>query len=388
MKKPSEYDSFLSFWKEVKAFFINTEMRVDDFHALCEKSKNRIIIINKNYEIDALSQSACDLFGFEREELEGKPIGALLKDSGKLLNGSFKDVVEHISVEKIMIAKRKDGSFFPLDFTIAELTIGDENCFMAILRDVTDKKEFLELERNKLMQAAEEKVKDDYISILSHELRTPVAAIQGSLGLLLNQHKDDLSKHNDLFEIAYRHAERLGKIVNVLLELDNFAKENPRRPFERKPLIPLIREAVSLSKFIADQKKITFMEKFPEEEVYVCVDSDRLIQVCLNLLSNAIKFSPEEDTIIISLEPFDDKVRVSFEDHGVGVPEEFKENLFKAFSQVIKGDTKQAGLGLGLHLSKKIMHSFEGDIGLITDKGKGAIFYFDLPLEDKNESKS
>lgn len=378
-KQFSEEDNRLSLWEEIKAFFIRKDTNVMDFHSVIEMSKDPIIMIDRDHTITGVSQALVNLFGFKKSELIGQHASILLNDPAEII--PFGNVVNHISVEKILKAKRKDGSLLTVDFTLAELTFGDETVFMGIVHDISDKLAADALERMKEISATREKVKNDYISILSHELRTPVAAVQGSLGMLLNQHKDAPGKHQELFSIAYRNTERLGKIINILLDLDSFLHEKPDAKFEEKSLIPIIKESVSISKFIAEMKNVTFVEKYPAIDIFVTIDSDRLLQVCLNLLSNAIKSSPEGEVVTVALDKVDDRVRVSFEDHGAGVPEDFKKELFMPFAQSEKGDTKKSGLGLGLHLSKKIVHLFDGEIGLVSNDGKGAIFYFELPLK-------
>jgi PAS domain S-box-containing protein len=345
---------------------------------LIEYSNDSIVLINHLNAIEAFNPLAETEFGYNREEVIGWPIDVLFEES---INSKIRltiDDLNRISSERTLRAMRKDGSVFAIDLILTKITLNTHLYHLAIIKDITMRHQLEELERKQLILEAESNAKNDYISILSHELRTPVASIQGALGLL-SISPDTPDKMKELYQVAYRNTERLGKIINVLLELDKL-RDGTHVKLSDTVLIPVIKEAIAISKCVAENKQIRFIEHYPDHDIHVLSDQDKLVQVCINLLSNAIKSSPSGEEVTVSIEVLSNKVRVSVEDRGSGIPNEFGPKLFTAFSQADKSDTKQDGLGLGLHLSRRIIDLFGGTIGFIPKTDIGSVFYFELPL--------
>jgi signal transduction histidine kinase len=239
------------------------------------------------------------------------------------------------------------------------------------------KEEAEALRQKNIRMEAEAKAKSEYISILSHELKTPLTAIQGSLGILLSEDLPERPK--ELLSIAYRNTERLGNIIKAVLDVERFQEGKFKIESKIISVVPLLKEAIATSQFLAQKKNIYIIDEVPLDDVCVFSDYNRLFQVCLNLLSNAIKFSYFEGKVTVSMEVTENRVIVYVKDEGCGVPEYFRSQLFMPFSQASQGDMKAEGVGLGLHISKKIIDLFGGKIGCDSIEGQGAIFYFELP---------
>jgi PAS domain S-box-containing protein len=345
---------------------------------LIESSNHSIVLINHLNAIEAFNPLAETEFGYNREEVIGWPIDVLFEES---VNSKVRLTIEdlnRISTERTLKAMRKNGSVFSIDLILTQITFNNHSYYLAIIKDVSIRLQLEEIKQKQLILEAESNAKNDYISILSHELRTPVTSIQGALGLL-SISPDTPDKMKELYQVAYRNTERLGKIINVLLDLDKL-RDGMHVKLSDTVLIPVIKEAIAISKCVAQEKQIRFIEQYPDQDIHVLSDQDKLVQVCINLLSNAIKSSPAGETVIVSLDILPDKVRVSIEDRGSGVPDSFRPKLFSPFSQSNQSDTKQDGLGLGLHLSRRIIDLFGGTIGFVPKADRGSVFYFELPL--------
>jgi signal transduction histidine kinase len=147
-------------------------------------------------------------------------------------------------------------------------------------------------------------------------------------------------------------------------------------------LLPIIRNALELNHSYAERYRVAFvLENTLPEETRVITDGQRLLQVMANLLSNAAKHSPVGENVFISLQKTNGSLRVAVRDQGAGIPESFREHIFKKFAQAESSSTnKDSGTGLGLAISKAIVDGMGGTIGFDSVVGQGATFYFDLPL--------
>lgn len=224
-----------------------------------------------------------------------------------------------------------------------------------------------------------DKAKTEFISVVSHELRTPLTSIHGALGLVIEKMPiSDEAKQ--LLKIAYRNSTRLTKLINDLLDIQKIQLEKFTIPLVPVSLRDVIEESVQSARPLADKEHKEILCP-PMPQIIVNADYGRLIQVMGNLLSNAIKFSPAHSRITVSTVIKDHTVKVSVQDEGKGIPKEFQDKVFEKFARAETGDARNApGTGLGLNISKTIIEKCGGQIGFVTEEGKGSTFYFELPL--------
>ncbi|MCI0601891.1 PAS domain S-box protein [bacterium] len=265
--------------------------------------------------------------------------------------------------------RRRDGSVIFARENARAIRDSDGTilCYEGTVEDIT--------ERRKI-----EKMKDDLISVVAHELRIPLTSIRGSLDYLASKMGQDLpATAKQLVNMASKGTERLIRLINDLLDLDKI--ESGAMTFDFKPhnIKSLIEHAFHSNKPYADQFGVNLAVDIVPS-VMVNVDSDRFIQVMTNLLSNAVKFSPENETVTISALYTGDSVRISVRDCGPGIPEKFHSRIFQKFSQADSLSSRQkGGSGLGLSITKAIVEKFGGKIGFETYTNAGTTFYFDLP---------
>jgi signal transduction histidine kinase len=224
-------------------------------------------------------------------------------------------------------------------------------------------------------------MKNEFISMVNHEIRTPLTAIQGSLDLLVAGVAGDVSGDaHELLEIARNNGKRLIRLINDILDVEKI--ESGKMEFKLAPveISGLVYEAVEMSRLYGKNFGVTIKLVQDLPSVRANVDSDRLIQVLTNLLSNAIKFSPRGEEIAVAIEKREEYVRVSVTDHGPGIPEDFQAKVFEKFSQADNSITRErGGTGLGLSICKAICEKLNGTINFTTSS-KGTTFYFELPI--------
>ncbi len=231
-----------------------------------------------------------------------------------------------------------------------------------------------------------DQAKSEFLSIASHELRTPMTSIKGSLSLLAAGVAGPIDPSaKKLIEIAETETDRLIRLINDLLDL---AKIEARR-------LPLnlkweswreiaSKTAEGLSAFAYNSKVQLIFEASADYELYI--DPDRIQQVLTNLISNAVKFSPEGGKIFIKLiETNTQALEIQIQDEGPGIAKEDQELIFQKFRQAANAENPIVkGTGLGLAIAKALVEEHKGVIGVFSKKGNGAMFYFTLPEWKKN----
>ncbi len=245
-----------------------------------------------------------------------------------------------------------------------------------------------ELENARDVAEAANELKSQLITTMSHELRTPLTSIVGTLRMLsqgvIKGIPDDV---NDLIEIAWRNSDRLAQLVNDILDVERLSSGAPELKMERVDMSQLVKTAVDLNAGYASEHDVRIVATEVDDDATVDGDEGRLLQVLANLLSNASKFSNEGDQVETSVKRNGKSVVVSVVDHGAGIQEELRDNLFDKF---VRGDTvdnrNRGGAGLGLGITKAIVEQHGGQIGFVTKAGKGTTFIVELPRAETQEA--
>ncbi len=225
-----------------------------------------------------------------------------------------------------------------------------------------------------------EQMKREFVSVISHELRTPLTSIAGALDLIVSGAAGALpASVQRLLDIARSNGQRLRLLIDDLLDMDKLSAGKMRFDIQSHPLQPLLESALDNNRTFGVEKQISLQLIGPVPAVNVAVDSQRFAQVLSNLLSNAIKFSPSGAAVEVSCTLNGDRLQVSVRDHGVGVPESFRQRLFEKFSQADGSDSrKQRGSGLGLAIVREMIERMGGSVGYEPAAGGGSCFFLDL----------
>ncbi|WP_163999094.1 GAF domain-containing sensor histidine kinase [Pyxidicoccus caerfyrddinensis] len=228
----------------------------------------------------------------------------------------------------------------------------------------------------------QQRLKNEFISTVSHELRTPLTSIRGSLGLLTGGVAGPLpGPVAEMVDIAHKNSERLIRLINDILDLDKVEAGKLDLYLEAADLAPLLHHAAEAHQGYACEYGVrveVVLDDAPRARARV--DADRLAQVLANLLSNAIKFSPRGQAVTLRLVRDAGRLRVSVEDRGPGVPEDFRARIFQKFAQADGSDTRRrGGTGLGLSIARALTERMGGALDFTSAPGGGTTFWFDLP---------
>jgi len=228
-----------------------------------------------------------------------------------------------------------------------------------------------------------EQKKDEFISIASHELKTPLTSLNGYVQLLSNRLKLRYEENLAFTKKMDKQIFKLTKLINDLLDISRIQSGKLQLEMGLFDMNTLVYESIQEVQPVLRGHIINFSK--PAHSIYIQADKFRIGQVVTNFLTNAIKYSPEGTEINLTVEVINDECRVSVEDFGIGIPDEKLNQIFKKFFRVEDAENVVSqGLGLGLFISSEIIKKHKGAIGVKSTTGKGSYFYFTLPVVMKD----
>lgn len=227
-----------------------------------------------------------------------------------------------------------------------------------------------------------DRMKSEFIAVASHELRTPMTSIKGSVDLILSGFAGEITADSqELLEIAQKSCDRLVRLINDILDLAKIEAGQVKLHLVPMDLTDIVEHAIRGVKSLADQGEVALHIERAPDLPQVEVDKDRIEQVVTNLLSNAIKFAPAKSIVTVDLRPENGWVQCSVIDRGPGIAEADLPKVFGKFQQV--GAKKKGGTGLGLAITQALIAEHHGKIWVESTVGQGTRFIFRLPALPK-----
>ena len=352
----------------------------DEFYSIF-KNAPAMITIRRGAELlyEFTNNAFLEFFG--EQEYIGKPSERMLSE---MQEEKIREMERHVMqtgetfVAKTFLIQRlnKDNElsdyWFDLIFTPVYTADGEIDGIAFFGFDVTD--------LLKAQQATKELMqrKDEFMSIASHELKTPITSIQGFLQLALKLAKKSQSGDQMLnfIEKANRQLVNLTSLVNDLLDVTKIQAGKMQFNYDHFRIKELLEECIGDIQNTGNHNVI--VEHADDVELYA--DQHRIEQVVNNFLSNAIKYSPDHKTVIVFTAIIGDELRVTVKDFGLGIPSDKTEQVFDRFFRVNDTSSMISGLGLGLYISSEIVHRHGGTIGVDSILNEGSEFWFQLPL--------
>jgi len=339
--------------------------------AVTEQSVDPILLMDTAGRLQAWSRGATETFQFTAEEVLGRnPSDFLIpQDHAGEMRRVFAEAMEKGSVQGVeSLNLRKDGSLVPVESTLTAIhdQRGRPFAMVCVSRDITRRKEI-------------ERMKSDFVNMVTHELRTPITAILGFSDTLLEfwPTLDDEEKRRHL-EVILRESRRMRKLVNNFLDLSRLESDAVKPEFTSVDLRELALRAAETLRGYSPGTRVEVSA--PETLPPVQGDPDQLERVILNLGSNALKYSPPAGLVRLSVTREGDSVEVALSDEGPGIPPESLPRLFDKFYRVPEAPgKKRTGTGLGLTISKMIVDAHGGSIRAESILGKGSTFRVRLP---------
>jgi PAS domain S-box-containing protein len=357
---------------------------MDFLRLIMDNISDGVIVLDKEDKVVASNPAVQKIFGFKFSELEGKPIQNLIPEINKfepfLATKAPQQPIEPKLHDALCEQEglRNDGTKFPLNLEVNEMTSSDNDVLILTIRDITEQKD----NEHELMRAKDEaektnKAKSEFITRMSHELRTPMNAILGFSQLLEEDADEALSEvQTARVNLIHQAGIHLLNMINDVLDLAKIEAGKIDVLMESFDLNELLRTSMAMIQPLAEEKNITIINKaIDEKPVAVKADKVRLKQVLLNLLSNAVKYNSEGGSVTLELERDPNmNIWIHVIDTGFGIPEEKHLQAFEAFNRLDAVDSDVEGSGIGLALSKLLMDLMDGDIALESSPGKGSRF--------------
>ena len=353
-----------------------------------ESGPDAVIVINQNQKILEWNSKAETIFGFTKDEVIGKPLPEMIIPH-QYREAHVKGMVHFLKTGEGPVlnktieitALHKKGHAFYINLSISNVKVEDEWLFIAFLSDITERKkteEALIHREAELLQAKllEEK-KDEFISIASHELKTPLTTIKAyaQLALAIGKDKSPEPVQQYLSKLD-SYAGKLNFLINELLDVSKINAGKLKLNHTEVESNLFLSEVVNSMQYITLHHTI-ILEK--NETAKIKIDTLRLEQVITNIISNAAKYSPGKESIIVNAVKSNDKIIISFTDFGIGIPKEKINKIFDRFYRVDEVSKDFGGLGIGLFISSEIIKQHGGEIWVESKEGKGSTFYFSLP---------
>lgn len=276
----------------------------------------------------------------------------------------------HVITGEQTTYRRSDGSLLPVEVTSGPKETPDSldrPGVVVTFRDITER-------------LAVEQMKQQFVSSVSHEMRTPLTSTRGVLEMLSDGDAGELPEIvHDLLATAQRGSERLSRLVNDIIDVEKLASGDFSVVSRPTDIPALVAEAIASLEGLAAATGVQL--RFGELAGMALCDPDRVEQALVNLIDNAVKCCPEDGVVLVSAVPEETQVVVSVRDNGPGIPEDQLASVFERFHQVNATDaTEKGGTGLGLTIARSIVERRGGRIWVESAYGEGTLFSFTLPL--------
>ncbi len=356
-----------------------------------------VIVIDENSIISLWNPKTEEIFGWKAAEVVGLHLTDTIvptqhrqahRDGMQRLLETGEARILNKTLE--LTALNKNGKEFPISITISQAMQQGKKLFIAFLRDITFEKRTIELatsnrsliKANSELEAAQKlsekllKQRDEFISIASHEMKTPLTTAKGYIELLLLT----LSEENQttLYATKANQAvERLHNLVSELLDASKIQNGQLNYTITTFDFNKMVNETIEDIQYSSKTHNI---QKTGSCSQQITGDRGRLQQVLINLLSNAIKYSPNADKVSVKIEELDGEIQVSVQDFGVGMSNEHLNKIFDRYYRVPEHAIHFQGLGIGLYISYNIIERHNGTMFAKSEREKGSIFYFTLPV--------
>lgn len=358
--------------------------RIEETQEAMESERNRlnsvlshmtdgVIATDRRGRVITINEMALSLLNVKEEEAMGQSILTLLEMEE---NYTLRTLLEN--PDEILLKRKKQSissMILRVDFSMIRRDSGFISGLVAVLHDVTE-------------QEKTEQERREFVSNVSHELRTPLTSMRSYLEALNDGAWKEEEIAPNFLKVTLDETDRMIRMINDLLNLSRMDSGNNPLQKEFVNFKELVNFVLDRFDMMIDQidKDYVVHREFTKRELWVEVDTDRMIQVIDNIMNNAIKYSPDGSVITVRLMETHNNVILSITDQGLGIPKSDLTKVFDRFYRVDKARArKQGGTGLGLAISKEVLKAHGGTIWAESQENIGSTFFISLPYEPYEE---
>lgn len=349
-----------------------SERQKQHTEAILYSLRDAVVVLDDHNRLTMANAPAARLLGFDLEADRHRPLsdicGERHQEFVQFLQQSAQSRVEGTRRELTFGLEQELHTFDTIVSCVQEgqTVLG----VVAVLHDVTREKEISQM-------------KNDFISHVSHELKTPLASITAYSEMLVDGEADDEDTRKEFYGIIQSQAQRLNRLIEDILNVSRIESGLMKTAKEPASLTILIEQQMSMIRSYAEEKNISVTGPAPIVYDQVYADRDMMSQVIVNLLSNAVKYTPAGGSVTVrtAVDETTGRAQVTVTDTGVGIPEDEIEHVFDKFYRVGANNKQAKGTGLGLNLVKQIVERIHnGRVFVTSQVGAGSTFGFELPL--------
>ena len=370
--------ALLNVLEDVEKEKYKTQTEKDKLNTIVESIGDGVFVVDKNLNVMRFNKKASIISGFSQEDVIGKKYNEILifkKEKGGDLEDDFVKTsletgeIGSIAEESILI--KKDGSEVPVDDSAAPIKDKEGNItgVVVVFRDVS-------------LTRKVDKMKSEFVSVASHQLRTPLTGIQWVTERLLKISDKLPEKERDYVNDIYFSTKRLGHLVDDLLSVSRIEGGKLMFKPENIEVVGFINDYLEELKPIYEKKELDVSFINHPEKLEIFMDKSSLRNVLQSIVSNAVEYTPQKGKVEIKLEQKENKFILEVDDNGIGIPAKDQETIFEKFT---RGENAQAvktdGTGLGLYITKQTLSMIGGDIHFESEENKGTKFFIEFPLK-------
>ncbi len=347
------------------------DRQTQELRATLEYVLEAIITFDSNGVIESVNPAAQRLLGYGSIEITGMPLTRLIPDVARYERAEWLVKQRFIGNYNETVATHRDGAPLPIEFGVSEVVLPERSFYTGTIRDLRERKQT-------------EHINNKFIAAACHELRAPITAIRGAVGLIDGSVMDALPQPvTTLLKTVASNSVRLVSLINDIEDVGQLEFGDVRFEMRSHEIYGLVKKSLELNSSLTrqHQKKLLFQQEVALAPRWVDVDELQFIRAMAQLFSNAVKFSPAEAEVSVAVVVMDGYVDVAVSGHCQGIEEVHRDLVFAKFGRVDAGHSHaDDGAGLGLYIVRAIVEKMGGEVGFTSVVGEGATFYIRLPI--------
>jgi PAS domain S-box-containing protein len=355
-----------------------TRKELERYKLALDNASDHIVISDKDGKIVYANKAASKITGYSRDEIIGTTPrlwgGQMPKEFYEKFWYTIKE--EKKSFQGEVTNRRKNGEVYDAEIKVAPVlnNQGAVEFFVGIERDITHEKQV-------------DRAKTEFVSLASHQLRTPLSIINWYAEMIEDGDAGSITeKQKEYLEEITSASKRMTELVNALLNVSRIEMGTFIVEPEKVVVQGVIEEVINDLQQRIKEKNLSIEKDIADPELAISADKKLLHVIIENILTNAVKYTQEEGEILIGQKEENEDLLIWVKDNGCGIPKLEQKNIFEKFfraSNVVKKDTQ--GTGLGLYIVKSIMDQIEGTIRFESEEGRGTAFYLQFPKKGMRE---
>lgn len=334
-----------------------------------------VVATDRRGKVITINEMALSLLSLKQEDAIGQSILTLFQLDEEYSLRSLLENTKEMLIERPSPVPHFQDLILRVDFSMIRRESGFISGLVAVLHDVTE-------------QEKTEQERRDFVSNVSHELRTPLTSMRSYLEALEDGAWKDPEIAPHFLQVTLEETDRMIRMINDLLNLSKMDSGNAQMQMELVNFNNLVNFVLDRFDMMvtSQNKNYQIKREFTKRDLWLEIDTDRLIQVIDNIMNNAIKYSPDGGTITVRLIETHNHIILSITDEGMGIPRKDLNKIFDRFYRVDKARARQqGGTGLGLAISREVLKAHGGSIWVESRENQGSTFYVSLPYEPYEE---